>query len=73
MQPFAVYQTTKGPVDSMGVYFRCQGEGDLLVVGHDSANPHWASAAQLAEWVEQEPELFSWIDRAGILFYLQNV
>ncbi|UCC54453.1 MAG: NUDIX hydrolase [Anaerolineaceae bacterium] len=24
LQPFAAYQTTKGPVDSMGVYFRCR-------------------------------------------------
>ena len=72
LQPFAVYQTVLGPVDSMGVYFLCKGEGELLTVGHDSANPHWVSVAQLAEWMEQEPGQFSWVDRAGLLFYLKQ-
>jgi 8-oxo-dGTP diphosphatase len=30
LQPFAAYQTLRGPVDSMGVYFRCQAQGELL-------------------------------------------
>lgn len=29
-QAFSVYQTTTGPVDSMGVYFRCKATGELL-------------------------------------------
>src|SRR5512146_3018457 len=29
---FAVYQTLKGPVESMGVYFLCKAEGKLLSV-----------------------------------------
>jgi 8-oxo-dGTP pyrophosphatase MutT (NUDIX family) len=72
LQPFAVYQTTKGPVDSMGVYFRCQAEGDLLAVGHETKNPRWVMVDQLAQWIAQETERFSWIDRAGLLFYLKN-
>ncbi|WP_246880354.1 NUDIX domain-containing protein [Sporosarcina sp. 6E9] len=28
IKPFAVYQTTTGPVDSLGVYFRCQAAGN---------------------------------------------
>jgi 8-oxo-dGTP pyrophosphatase MutT (NUDIX family) len=71
-QPFAVYQTTKGPVDSMGIYFRCKGEGNLLTLGHDTVNPQWVAVDQVAEWMEQEAGRFSWIDRAGLLFYLKH-
>ena len=73
MQPFAVYQTTKGPVDSMGVYFRCRAEGNLLAIGHDTVNPQWVAVEKVAEWMEQEPEKFSWVDKAGLLYYLQQV
>jgi 8-oxo-dGTP diphosphatase len=72
VQPFAVYQTTKGPVDSMGVYFRCQAEGSLLEVGDDTMNPQWVSVDQIVKWMEQDAERFGWIDRAGVLFYLKH-
>jgi len=36
LAPFAVYQTTKGPVDSLGVYFRCKATGKLLTTGDDT-------------------------------------
>ena len=72
LQPFAVYQTTRGPVDSMGVYFRCQGEGRLLEVGDNTLNPQWVPIDRIAQWMEQEPGQFGWIDRAGLLFYLKH-
>jgi len=72
LQPFAVYQTVRGPVDSMGVYFRCQGEGSLLEVGDDALNPQWVPIDRIAQWMEQEPGQFGWIDRAGLLFYLKH-
>nr|WP_231575432.1 NUDIX hydrolase [Paenibacillus sp. FSL P4-0081] len=28
LQPFAAYQTVKGPVDSIGYYFRCKAKGE---------------------------------------------
>jgi len=28
LKPFAAYQTVKGPVDSVGYYFRCKAKGD---------------------------------------------
>lgn len=73
LRPFAVYQTTRGPVDSMGIYFRCRGEGELLDAGDDTENPRWVPVHQIAEWMEQQPEAFSWIDRAGLLFYLREM
>jgi hypothetical protein len=41
LAPFAVYQTIQGPVDSMGVYFRCKAEGQLLTVGDDTESVKW--------------------------------
>ena len=72
MQPFAVYQTTKGPVDSMGIYFRCQSEGNLLEVGNDTMNPQWVSVDQIVKWMKQDAGMFGWIDCAGLLFYLKH-
>lgn len=70
IRPFAVYQTVKGPVDSMGVYFRCQAEGELLSQGDGTKNPHWTPVAQVKAWIDADARKFSWVDRAGLLFYL---
>lgn len=40
LQPFAVYQTLRGPVDSRGVYFRCRVEGQLLAAGDESGEDY---------------------------------
>jgi 8-oxo-dGTP pyrophosphatase MutT (NUDIX family) len=81
LRPFAVYQTTRGPVDSMGVYFRCRAEGQPLAVGHDTQNVQWVPVRQVEEWLAAGPDpspdadsagpAISWIDRAGLLFYLR--
>jgi 8-oxo-dGTP diphosphatase len=84
LRPFAVYQTTRGPVDSMGVYFRCRAEGQPLAVGHDTQNVQWVPVRQVEAWLAAGPEdpapgavsaglAISWIDRAGLLFYLQTL
>ncbi|MBN1581257.1 MAG: NUDIX hydrolase [Anaerolineae bacterium] len=73
LRPLAVYQTITGPVDSMGVYFRCQGEGELLVVGDDTEQARWMPVRQIAEQIEPEAGSFSWVDRAGLFFYLKQM
>jgi len=73
IRPFAVYQTLNGPVDSMGVYFRCQAEGHLLLEGDGTKAPRWVPVQQLRMWLESDPEAFGWVDRAGIQFYLRTV
>ena len=73
LAPFAVYQTTRGPVDSMGVYFRCKAEGQLLAVGDDTECIQWVSVERLAEWLAADPGKFSWVDRAGLLFHLEQM
>jgi 8-oxo-dGTP diphosphatase len=72
LAPLAVYQTIRGPVDSMGVYFRCKAEGQLLVVGDDTEKVQWVPVDMIRVWLESESERFSWIDRAGLLFYLEK-
>lgn len=65
-RPYAIYQTTKGPFDSMGVYFKCQAEGELLSAGDDSRDIKWITLAELKALLETN---FSDIDRAGALYY----
>lgn len=72
LTPFAVYQTIKGPVDSMGVYFLCRAEGQLLVTGDDTENIQWMPVWQVEQWMKANPEKFDWVDRAGLLFYLRH-
>jgi 8-oxo-dGTP diphosphatase len=71
LAPFAVYQTTVGPVDSLGVYFRCRAKGQLLSNGDETEGAQWISVEHIRQWVAKEPERFSWIDRAGLLFYVK--
>lgn len=70
LKPFAVYQTIQGPVDSMGVYFICEAEGEPLKDGDETENPHWVTLSELRQIVEDGR--FSWIDLAGVKLYLKK-
>lgn len=72
IRPFGVYQTIKGPFDSVGVYFRCKAEGELLKRGDETKNARWITVNELMRLMNDEPLQFSDVDRAGILFYLKN-
>lgn len=71
LAPFAVYQTLRGPVDSMGVYFRCRATGQLRNCRNETESVEWMPVKQVARWINN-PALFSWVDRAGLLFYLKQ-
>ena len=71
LRPYAVYQTTRGPVDSMGVYFRCTASGELLAVGHETKEIRWVPVRQVAARMQEDADRFSQVDRAGLLFYLK--
>jgi 8-oxo-dGTP pyrophosphatase MutT (NUDIX family) len=73
LAPFCTYQTLQGPVDSMGLYFRCQARGELRSSGDASEGVRWASIESISTWLRENPEKFSWVDRAGILFYLKQL
>ncbi|CAN7444108.1 NUDIX hydrolase [Paenibacillus sp. LjRoot56] len=71
IQPFGVYQTLKGPFDSVGVYFRCKVQGELLQLGDETKNPRWISVDELRQLMSDDPLQFSSVDRAGVIFYLK--
>jgi len=73
VRPFAVYQTLRGPVDSMGVYFRCRAEGQLLVMGDDTERPHWIAVSEIERLMNDDPNKFSFIDLSGLVFYLKQM
>lgn len=72
IRPFAAYQTIKGPIDSVGYYFRCKAEGELLTSGDDTTGIRWIDVAELRSMFEQDPLQFTNVDRAGIQFYLMH-
>jgi len=71
LTPFAAYQTIKGPVDSMGIYFLCRAQGQLLMAGDDTEDIQWMPVQQVAQWMKTDPDKFDWVDRAGLMFYLR--
>ncbi len=73
LTPLAVYQTLRGPVDSMGVYFRCRAEGELLAHGDESEAPRWVPVSRIRTMFAENSEQFSWVDRAGLQFYLNRL
>ena len=72
IRPFAAYQTLRGPVDSVGFYFRCQAEGQLLEAGDEADHPRWMAVSEIARLMNADPEQFSFVDRAGLAFYFEQ-
>lgn len=73
LKPFAAYQTVKGPVDSVGFYFKCKANGVLLEAGDETADIQWIDVKELNRMFTENPLDFSDVDRAGIKYYLQNL
>lgn len=71
VRPFAIYQTTNGPVDSLGAYFRCQANGVLNDKGDDTEDIKWISVDDLRQLIDDQLIEFSWVDKSGILYYLK--
>jgi 8-oxo-dGTP diphosphatase len=72
IRPYSVYQTLSGPVDSMGVYFKCKTRGIPQNEGDGSIHVKWIEIHELASLVQHQSTLFSEIDLAGIQFYLND-
>ncbi|CAI6035491.1 hypothetical protein PAECIP112173_00804 [Paenibacillus sp. JJ-100] len=73
VKPFVAYQTVKGPVDSLGYYFRCKAIGELLKSGDETSGIRWIRIKDLRALLEDNPLQFSDIDRAGIQYYLNQL
>lgn len=72
LRPFAVYQTVRGPVDSMGVYFPCRADGEVRPQEGESGGASWFMVDRVRSMIDRNPEQFSWADRAGLLQYLSS-
>lgn len=72
IRPFSAYQTINGSFDSVGVYFRCRVQGELLTSGDATKNPRWIKVNELRRMMNEDPLQFSSVDRAGIMFYLKS-
>ena len=72
VEPYCVYQTIKGPIESVGMYFICKAEGDLLEVGDDTTFIRWETIDDIHQMLLEDPRQFSDVDRAGLRYYLKH-
>jgi 8-oxo-dGTP diphosphatase len=72
IKPFGAYQTIKGPIDSVGYYFRCKADGELLKSGDETTDIRWINIKELSDLIINTPLQFSNVDRAGIIYYLKQ-
>lgn len=72
LEPYCVYQTIRGPVDSVGMYFICKVEGSLLEVGDDTIDIRWETTDEIYRLMKEDPRQFSNVDRAGLMYYLKH-
>lgn len=73
LRPFCVYQTIKGPVDSIGFYFRCRATGELLEKGDGAYGYRWMPVQTLAAQLTADPDAFNWLTRAALQHYFALV
>lgn len=72
LRPFAAYQTLQGPVDSIGLYFRCRAQGQLLETGDETRDLRWMPVSQISRLMKDAPEQISFVDLSGLCIYLQT-
>lgn len=48
LSPFFVYQTLRGPVDSVGFFFRCEADGELTRDGDGAYGHEWLPVGEVA-------------------------
>jgi len=72
VRPFTAYQTIQGGIDSVGYYFICRAEGELLEEGDHTQQARWVTVDELAERIHNDPLQFINIDCAAIMFYLKH-
>src|SRR5690606_37613079 len=67
LKPFACYQTLRGPVDSLGLYFLCEAQGNLTREGDFAKEAKWINKNDLMKLIMSDGQ-FSDIDKAGVQF-----
>jgi 8-oxo-dGTP diphosphatase len=69
-QPFFAYQTTDGPVDSIGFYFRCRATGTINDAGDAAKRPTWFPVSEVEARFQKDPDQFDWLTQAALERYL---
>lgn len=72
LEPLFAYQTLRGPVDSLGFYFRCRVEGEINQHGDDAKQPTWFPVETLQDMHRENPAQFDWLTRAALTRYLDR-
>ncbi|MBQ8846818.1 MAG: NUDIX domain-containing protein [Lachnospiraceae bacterium] len=70
IKPYAAYQTIEGPVDSFGIYFLCEAEGEPQREGDDSGDVHWAGLTEVQKLIDEKR--LSEIDLPAVLMFLRD-
>ena len=70
IKPYASYQTIEGPVDSFGIYFLCEAEGEPQKAGDDSEDVHWAGLDEVRKLIDEKR--FSEIDLPAVLMFFRD-
>ncbi|RJF73234.1 NUDIX hydrolase [Deinococcus cavernae] len=72
LTPSFVYQTLRGPVDSVGFFFRVTAEGELTRQGDHAGNHQWIALDDLRQRFDATPEHFDWLTQGALAQYLQQ-
>jgi 8-oxo-dGTP diphosphatase len=73
LTPFFVYQTIKGPVDSIGFIFRCEVEEGKLCINEEAYGHRWISIKDLDELFRNNPLAFDSLTQGLLDYYLKWV
>jgi 8-oxo-dGTP diphosphatase len=71
VRPFSTYQTLKGPVDSIGIYFRCLTSGEPIAHGDGTKDAQWVDIRTLEHMIDSNPKRFDWVDITGLTYYVE--
>lgn len=72
LNPFFVYQTLEGPVDSIGFIFRCNVAGGELSDKEEAYGHEWFKVEHLAEKLRNTPDAFDFLTPGLLEYYLNN-
>lgn len=70
--PSFVYQTRRGPVDSVGFFFRVQASGDLTERGDGAAGHEWVPLGEVRRRFQDAPDTFDWLTQAALRHLLTH-
>ena len=70
IKPFFSFLTLEGPVDSFGIHFICEVEGEPLTTGDDTENIHWAGKEEIQNLIDAHK--FLGVDLPAVMMFLRD-